>query len=247
MLMPSKASEFLGSDKGIATMVFANRWIAGEALGDKLLNQLFIQQTAGVDILVLSIPRGGVVVGAAVAKILQCTHDVVVAKKIGMPGHPEAAVGAIAEDGPAILSPDMPIWYLDPGGPLDFSAAQTRAKIAAYSKKFHAGRTLDVRAKTVILVDDGIATGETMKAALLWLKSKSEAERPQHILIAVPVGSPKAIADLTSLADQVICLSTPRRFWAVSQFYLDFRQISDEEVRQYLPGKHLPGKRLNLN
>jgi putative phosphoribosyl transferase len=216
------------------TMIFENRWEAGKKLAAKLLDEPLIKQTAKADLLVLSIPRGGVVVGAAVANALGCKHDVVVAKKISLPNYSEAAIGAIAEDGPAILASEIPEWFLQSGGPLEGLQAQTRAKIATYIERFHAGRTLDIRKKMVIVVDDGIATGETMKAALLWLRAKGQAQRPRKILAAVPVGSPRALAEIESLADRVVCLSAPEHFWAVGQFYLDFRQIDDKAVTAYL-------------
>jgi len=211
-------------------MIFADRDEAGKKLGTKLLRYPLIQQAAKDELMVLSIPRGGVVVGAVIAQMLECVHEVVVAKKISFPGYSEAAIGAMAEDGPATLDPQLLDSLLQQKDYLKQQKARTKAQIETYIQKFRAGRRLDLQSKIVIVVDDGIATGETMKAAILWLKSKDQADRPRKILVAVPVCSLKAAKEFTKLVDQFISLSIPRYFWAVGQFYRDFGQVSDEEV-----------------
>ena len=211
-------------------MIFANREEAGEQLAAQLLQHPLIKQTAAERLQVLSIPKGGVVIGAMVAEALYCGHDVVIAKKIGAPGHPESAIGAIAEDGPAILDPNLPHWFIADTEMIAREEAQTRKKVRAYTQNFRTDRSLEVYGKTVILVDDGIATGETVKAAVYWLKSLGVEARPAKILIAVPVASPRAALELRPLVDEFICLMSPVSFWAVGQFYFDFHQIDDAEV-----------------
>jgi predicted phosphoribosyltransferase len=109
-----------------------------------------------------------------------------------------------------------------------------KSQLEAYIQNLRQGRELDVRSKIVIIVDDGIATGETMKAALIWMRSRAPNQRPKKALVAVPVCSPRAAREFTKLADTFICLAAPEPFWAVGQFYWDFDQVSDEEVTVYL-------------
>jgi len=213
--------------------LFVNRTEAGEKLAAELLTEPLVTETPKEKLLVLSIPRGGVVVGAATAQILDCSHQVVVVKKIGFPGHKEMAIGALAEDGTIVLNR-----HITGASGLDAHIKQTKAQlqvqIAAYIDKFRQGRPLDLPGKTVIIVDDGVATGETMKAAVTWLKSKERAERPEHVLAAAPVCSPPAAAALGKIADKLVCVAIPQQFWAVGQFYWDFDQINDDEVLEYL-------------
>jgi len=211
--------------------LFVNRIEAGEKLADELLAESLVTTASKEKLLVLSIPRGGVVVGAAVAQILGCAHEVVVVKKIGFPGHEEMAIGALAEDGTVVLNQ-----YVAGVSGLENYIEQEKKRlavqIAAYINKFRQGRALDLQDKILILVDDGVATGETMKAAVTWLKSKPAG--PKHVLVAVPVCSPPAASELTTIADKLVCVAIPQHFWAVGQFYWDFSQISDDEVVEYL-------------
>ena len=211
-------------------MMFADRAEAARRLAEKLLTDPMIWQSPTEALLVLSIPRGGVVAGDIIAQRLGCAHDVVVSKKIGFPRQPEAAIGAVAEDGPAIMDSEMPDWFVQKMDALEHQQAIARDKVNAYVKKFRSGRSLDVRGKTVLLVDDGIATGETMKAAIFWLKAKSEADQPNAVIITAPICSPGAVEELKRLADGMIYLAAPRHFFAVGQFYGDFRQVSDDDV-----------------
>lgn len=211
--------------------LFVNRTDAGEKLAGQLSAEPLIQTVPLEKILVLSIPRGGVVVGAAVAQTLGCMHQVVVVKKIGFPGHEEMAIGALAEDGTVVLNQHVAgVSRLDDY--ISQKKSELESQICAYIDKFRQGQGLDLQGKTVILVDDGIATGETMKAAVTWLTSKENG--PDHVLVAVPVCSPPAAQALTQLADKLICVDIPQHFWAVGQFYWDFDQISDEDVMEYL-------------
>lgn len=214
--------------------MFRDRKDAGAKLAARLLQDEALGQTAKEDLLVLSIPRGGVVVGMAVAEALHCDHDVVVVKKVGFPGYEELAIGAVAEDGLAILDDqvvDEP--WLEPYQ-IERQIERTQAKVADYTRRFRQGRKLDPQGKTVIVVDDGIATGETMKVAVRWLTAPERPDRPKRVIVAVPVCPPRAVGEFEGLADQLICLETPRNFWAVSQFYQEFDQVSDDEVAKLL-------------
>jgi predicted phosphoribosyltransferase len=168
-----------------------------------------------------------VVVGAAVARILGCAHDVIVAKKLSFPGHEETAIGAMAEDDAVVLDP----WLTQELAQYITQATQqTRSRIAGLIQKFRQGHSLDLQAKVVIIVDDGIATGETIKAVITWLTLKEPPQRPKMIVVAVPVASPRVAQAFKGKVDRFICLATPKTFWAVSQFYWNFDQVSDEEV-----------------
>jgi putative phosphoribosyl transferase len=112
--------------------------------------------------------------------------------------------------------------------------ARVKSQLETYIQTLRQGRALEVRSKIVMIVDDGIATGETMKAALIWLFSRASNQRPDKVLVAVPVCSPRAVREFTKLADKFIYLAAPKSFWAVGQFYWDFDQVSDEEVKAYL-------------
>lgn len=211
--------------------IFADRTDAGEKLAAMLLEEPLVQQTSRDDLLVLSIPRGGVVVGAAVAQVLGCKHQVIVVKKIGFPGHTELAIGAVAEDETVVLG------QFDKeklGGYIEQTINQVKPQIEAFIQKFRRGKSLNLQSKTVIIVDDGIATGETMKAAVIALTTKPEAQRPNKVIVAVPVCSYRSAQELQEFADKFVVLHIPIQFWAVGQFYWDFDQVSDEEVMDYL-------------
>jgi predicted phosphoribosyltransferase len=210
--------------------MFLDRTEAGEHLALKLVEDPLIKEVPKNTLLVLSIPRGGVVVGAAVAKVLGCAHEVIAVKKIGFPGQAELAIGAIAEDGILVLNPQIADWFQPESNYLTQAVDRLKVQLKAFIQTFRQGRALDLRSKLVIIVDDGMATGETMKAAVVWVS----AQQPQKVLVAVPVCSPQALREVAKLADKVICLAAPEKFLAVGQFYWDFDQLSDEEVAEYL-------------
>ena len=214
--------------------LFVDRSEAGEKLAVKLRDEPLIKQTSPEDLLVLSIPRGGVVVGAAIAQVLGCAHDVVVVKKIGFPGQEELAIGAMAEDGTVIISEQVTNWHTLKDDYIKQKEAQVKDKIDTYVRKFRQGRALNLQSKTAIVVDDGIATGETMKAAVTWMTAAGQKHPPSKVLIAVPVCSPLAGPELAPLVDKFVCLSEPQRFWAVGQFYWNFDQVADAEVLRHL-------------
>ncbi len=226
----SRGSKMLGD----MLFLYVDRSEAGEKLAANVVDEPLIKDAGAGELLVLSIPRGGVVVGAAVARTLQFAHDVIVVKKIGYPGYEEMAIGAIAEDGLMVLNRSFPERSSINSEYIGQETERSKAKIDGYIRKFRQGRVLDVHGKIVILVDDGIATGETMKAAVLWLTSQSPAQRPKKTVIAVPVCSQSAAEELEKLVDAFICLAKPERFWAVGQFYWDFDPVSDEQVLAFL-------------
>jgi len=204
---------------------FENRTTAGRQLGDALT-----EATIDADI-VLAIPRGGLPLGRAVADALDAPLDIVVAKKIGAPNNPEFALGAVASDGTAWLNDDVidrrniSQDYVE--RTREIEAANAREKADRYRDE---DSLPDLTDETVVIVDDGIATGSTARACI----ERVRKERPGRIVLAVPVGSPRAVEELETLADNVVCLLEPAGFRAVGQFYGQFGQVSDAEAMAYL-------------
>lgn len=207
------------------SMVFEDRKQAGKLLSEKLSD--YKNQK---DVVVLAIPRGGVIVGYEIAKELGVVLDVVVTKKIGAPQNPELAIGAVAEDGKPIFDQDLLGRLQVDSSYLKKATLEVHKKIVDYVEIFRKGRVLDVGGKTVIVTDDGVATGSTVEAALSWIREKE----PVEIILAVPTGARDSIARLEKLADKTICLDKPLWFAAVGQFYREFSQVSDEEVKRIL-------------
>jgi len=186
------------------------------------------------DPLVLAIPRGGIVTGAVLAGELGAELDVVLSRKLRHPWQPELALGAISESGDVFLNPqtaeicDLPA-FKDEYLPTE--RRRQMEEIARRKKLFRAVRPeAEIAGRTVIVTDDGIATGSTMVAALQAIKPRNALE----VIVAVPVASPERLVDVRRWCDQIICLLTPESFWSVGQFYKDFRQIEDEEVVEAL-------------
>jgi len=181
--------------------------------------------------IVLAIPRGGVVVGYEIAKSLKLPLDVIIPRKIGAPDNPELAIGAVAEDGTAILD-DKLITYL--GVSRDYIKEERdrqKQEITRRLKTYRQDGSYPIlKGLDVIVVDDGIATGSTMKAALASVKNRGAAS----ITVAVPVGPPSTIEELNEMADRVVCLHTPEFFQAIGEFYKDFSQTEDKEVIELL-------------
>jgi putative phosphoribosyl transferase len=207
-------------------MMFENRRQAGKMLAEKL------NEYSGMkDVLVLAIPRGGVVVGAEIARILNVALDVVVTKKIGAPDNSELAIGAVAEDGKPIFDQELIGRLRVDEAYLKRKAEEVkREKVKVYINEFRGGERLAVEGKSVIVTDDGVATGSTMEAALTWLKEKSVKE----IILAVPTGAKDSMGKLEKLVNKTICLDKPFWFAAVGQFYREFEQVSDKEVKRIL-------------
>ena len=219
----------LGLDANHA--LFADRADAGAKLGEAL------SRYRGQRPLVLGIPRGGVPVAAEVARILDGDLDVIVARKMGSPISPELAVGAVTADGTRYLNEET-IGDLDvPQEYLERVAKEKSAEALARERRFRAGRPpLSVEGRTVILVDDGLATGSTMIASARSIR----ARHPERLVIAVPVGPRDACASMRAEADEVVCLETPAFFLAVGVHYRDFSQTEDEDVDRILHTWHAP-------
>jgi putative phosphoribosyl transferase len=208
------------------TTRFRNRIEAGQLLASQLKNY-----GNRSDVLVLGLPRGGVPVAYEVAKALNAPLDICLVRKLGVPGHKELAMGAIGSDGVRVLNYDVVSWLGISGKTIDEVAARELRELQRRDRAYRGDRPLPtVKNSTVILVDDGLATGATMRAAIAVLKQ----EQPQSIIVAVPV-APRAACDaLKTEVDKVVCLATPEPFYAIGLWYEDFSQTTDEEVRHLL-------------
>jgi len=205
--------------------MFADRRAAGRLLADALLPY------GGISAIVLGLPRGGVPVADEVARVLGATLDVWVARKIGVPFQPELGMGAIAEGPASVIDRSIVEALGITQEQIDEVTRRETAELARRVELFRHGRPApELRGKTVILVDDGIATGGTMRAAIQGVK-KSGAAR---IVIAVPVAAPTTIAALRDEVEQIVCLRQPYDLVAIGLWYEDFRQVSDEEVLRIL-------------
>ncbi|MEN9934025.1 MAG: hypothetical protein RLZZ387_604 [Chloroflexota bacterium] len=205
---------------------FDDRAAAGRALAHAL------RRYAGrAHLLVLALPRGGVPVAFEVARRLGAPLDVLLVRKLGVPGHEELAMGAIAEGGLRVLNADV-VDALDiPPAMIEAITSVERAELDRRARAYRGSRTLvEPRDRTVILVDDGLVTGATMQAAIAAVR----AQHPHRLIVAVPLASPESVAALRPLVDELVCLLTPEPFYALSLWYADFCQTSDEEVRALL-------------
>jgi predicted phosphoribosyltransferase len=205
---------------------FRDRAHAGQALAQQLA-----AYQGRRDVIVLALPRGGVPVAYEIARALGAPLDVLVVKKIVMPEYEEMAVGATASDGDTVLDEDL-IERLHLSKAEVYGIAEVaRAEVVRRERTYRNLRSsVDVSGRTVILVDDGLATGSSMRAAIVALRRRG----PARIVVAVPVASVDAVAELQTLADDVVCTATPEPFYAVGLWYDDFAQTSDEQVRELL-------------
>jgi putative phosphoribosyl transferase len=179
----------------------------------------------------LAVPRGGVVVGYEIAAALVLPLDVIVPRKLGAPSNPELAIGAVAEDGSTVLDESVVTYLGVKKGYIEEESARQREEITRRMTLYREGApAAEVKGKIVIMVDDGIATGSTMKAALASVKNRGA----KSVVVAVPVGPPNTIQELRRLADRVVCLYMPEYFEAIGQFYEDFSQTNDDEVIRLL-------------
>lgn len=207
-------------------MLFQNRTMAGKVLAEKLA-----AYTDRTDVLVLALPRGGVPVGFEVAKALHVPLDVFLVRKLGVPKQEELAMGAIASGGVTVLNYDII-------QALGLSQVEIEQAIATQQQELERRERLyrdrrpfpDLRDRTVILVDDGLATGATMRAAAKAI----QLQQPAAVVVAVPVSSPEICREMASEVDETICVETPAPFYSVGLWYDDFPQTSDEEVRDLL-------------
>ncbi len=207
-------------------MLFRDRADAGRRLAAAL--QAYANRP---DVLVLALPRGGVPVGFEVAKALNAPLDLFLVRKLGLPGHEELAMGAVASGGVRVLNREVVDALGVPDRVTDAVAAREERELERRERLYRGDRPPPmVRGRTAILVDDGLATGSTMKAAVLALRQQN----PNRIVVAVPVASAETCDELRSEAEEVVCLSTPEPFYAVGQWYQDFSQTTDEEVRNLL-------------
>jgi putative phosphoribosyl transferase len=207
---------------------FHDRIEAGELLGRELARRF--GRTAD-RILILALPRGGVPVAAEVAKSLDAPLDVFIVRKLGVPGHAELAMGAIASGGVRVLNQDVLRHIPVPQKSIDAVAAREEQELVRRERSYRGSREpLDVRDKTVIVVDDGLATGSTMRAAVAALRKME----PKAIIVAVPVAAPQTVDEFRKEGIDIVCLRTPDPFEAVGLWYEDFSQTTDEEVQERL-------------
>jgi putative phosphoribosyl transferase len=186
------------------------------------------------NLLVLALPRGGVPVGYEVARLLDAPLDVMLVRKLGVPGHEELAMGAIASGGVRVLSDDVIRAFGIPGQVVDRVAAAEEEELHRRERLYRGERPPpDVKGRTVILVDDGLATGSTMRAAAAALR----VQHPEQLVVAVPVAPLETCASLRSEVDDVVCARVPEPFLAVGNWYDDFSQTTDAEVRHLLQAR----------
>jgi predicted phosphoribosyltransferase len=206
--------------------LFANRNDAGKRLADDLL-----EYKDRRDIIVLALPRGGVPVACEVAQRLDAPLDVFLVRKLGVPGREELAMGAIASGGVRVLNPEVVRAMDIPGEMIHAVAKREQQELDRREQEYRGGQPpLNLSGKVVILIDDGLATGASMRAAVEGVRY----HEPAKVIVAVPTGSPEACQQMEQVADQVVCATTPQPFYGVGTWYEDFRQTSDTEVHELL-------------
>jgi putative phosphoribosyl transferase len=207
-------------------MLFRDRTEAGRLLAAELS-----RYAHRPDVLVLGLPRGGVPVAYEVAQALEAPLDVFVVRKLGLPGQEELAVGAIASGGARVLNEEVVKALEISNEVIDSIATQEQAELERRERVYRGDRPWpEVRGRVVILVDDGLATGSTMRAAVAALRR----QQPARIVVAVPVAAPETCEEFRAIADEIVCLDTPEPFYAVGLWYRDFGQTTDEQVRSLL-------------
>ncbi|MBE3558359.1 MAG: phosphoribosyltransferase, partial [Ktedonobacteraceae bacterium] len=202
-------------------MVYRDRSEAGRKLAEHL--SAYANRR---DVVVLALPRGGVVVAYEVAKSLHVPLDVFVVRKLGVPGHEELAMGAIASGGVRVLNEDVVDTLHIPGQIIERVAVREQRELERREQLYRDDRPVpDVAGRTVILIDDGLATGATMRAAVYALRQR----QPAHLVVAVPVSAPSTCEEMRSEVDEMVCLDTPDPFFGVGWWYENFAQVSDQE------------------
>jgi predicted phosphoribosyltransferase len=203
---------------------FRDRADAGRQLAQKLLHY-----SNRNDVLVLALPRGGVPVAFEVARVLSAPLDVFLVRKLGLPGHEELAMGAIATGGFRVLNDEVVRNFRVSPEAIERVAQREAEELARREQLYRGGRpALDVAGRVVILVDDGLATGSTMRAAVAAMRP----QQPARILVAAPVAARSTCRDFEREVDEVVCAETPELFYAVGSWYEDFSQTTDEEIRE---------------
>lgn len=207
-------------------MLFHDRRHAGRLLAERLT-----AYRGHPNVLVLGLPRGGVPVAYEVARALAAPLDVFIVRKLGLPGHEELAMGAVASNGTRVLNDDVVRAYRISHETLDAAAERELQEIRRRERAYREDRTPpEFGGKTLILVDDGLATGSTMRAAVRALRQ----HHPAKIVVAVPVAASSTCDRIGAECDEIVCLSTPEPFYAVGLWYDDFAQTTDDDVRQLL-------------
>jgi len=207
-------------------MIFRDRTEAGKYLATKLLSY-----KDRPDVLVLALPRGGVPVAFEVAQALRVPLDIFLVRKLGVPGHEELAMGAISTGGVLVLNEDTVDYLRIPEHVIDAIAAEELKELERRELAYRGNRAEpDVKGKTVILIDDGLATGSTIRAAAQALRQ----QQPARIVVAVPVSAPETCDEYRIGVDEIICAVTPEPFLGVGMWYLDFPQTTDDEVRDLI-------------
>lgn len=211
---------------------YSNRTTAGQLLAGKLLHY-----ANRPDAIVLALPRGGVPVAVEVARVLDVPLDVFVVRKLGLPGHEELAMGAIATGNVRVINHAVVNTMQVPAHILEQVAEVELAELRRRETLYREGQpALELSGKVVILIDDGLATGSTMRAAIAAVRQLGAA----RIVVAIPVASAETCAAFAAEVDEIVCPLTPEDFHAVGQWYEDFAQTSDEEVRQLLAEGRTP-------
>lgn len=204
---------------------FKNRREAGRRLGEELK-----KLCPKVEV-VLGIPRGGIIIAAEIARVFNAELDIVIARKLGAPDNPELAVGALAENGQLFLNEAL---ARQVGADRAYIQQEKQRRLIEIKRRVEQYRRVrpkvTLKGKSVVITDDGVATGATLNVALWAVRQ----EQPARLIVALPVGSEEAVEKISKDADEMICLSCPPVFYAVGQFYADFPQISDEEVLEIL-------------
>jgi putative phosphoribosyl transferase len=205
---------------------FPDRTEAGRQLAAR-----FRRRTDLGDVVVLALPRGGLPVAFEIAKALNAPLDVFLVRKLGVPGQEELAMGAVASGGVRVMNDDV-LGYLNiSDGVIEAVVAQELRELERRERAYRGGRpAANVAGRTVIVVDDGLATGATMRAGVKALRGLGAS----RVIVAVPVAPREAYEEFQQEMDEIVCLSTPSPFWAIGQWYEDFSQLTDEEVCDYL-------------
>jgi putative phosphoribosyl transferase len=205
---------------------YANRAEAGRALAEQILDTFELERPV-----VLALPRGGVPVAFEVSERLHAPLDVIVVRKLGVPGHEELAMGAIGPGGVRVMNDDIVRSARATQADIDHVAADEQQELERREQAYRGGREpIPIEGRQVILVDDGLATGASIRVAAL----AAARRKPEQIIVASPVGAAETCAELDGAVDQVLCAATPSPFYGVGQWYRDFRQTTDDEVQALL-------------